>query len=125
MAGSTQLKSDALLEQMKQHLNTDAGKALVKKLGLVYQINVAPKVTLISCSFNFLFPVLPDPSNIIIIMINFYFCIFHKLQKMGFDEVTYIVDLKKGEVTKGFDFDSSFAFCFWFPILLIHSVLGT
>lgn len=64
MAGSTQLKSDALLEQMKQHLNTDAGKALVKKLGLVYQINVAPK-------------------------------------KMGFDEVTYIVDLKKGEVTKG------------------------
>ncbi|GAY39521.1 hypothetical protein CUMW_044930 [Citrus unshiu] len=64
MADSTQLKSDALLEQMKQHLSTDAGKALVKKLGLVYQINIAPK-------------------------------------KMGFDEVTYTVDLKKGEVTKG------------------------
>ncbi|KAH9758259.1 hypothetical protein WN944_008576 [Citrus x changshan-huyou] len=64
MADSTQLKSDALLEQMKQHLSTDAGKALVKKLGLVYQINIAPK-------------------------------------KMGFDEVTYTVDLKKGEVAKG------------------------
>ncbi|ESR48013.1 Sterol carrier protein 2 [Citrus sinensis] len=64
MADSTQLKSDALLEQMKQHLSTDAGKAVVKKLGLVYQINIAPK-------------------------------------KMGFDEVTYTVDLKKGEVTKG------------------------
>lgn len=46
MADSTQLKSDALLEQMKQHLSTDAGKAVVKKLGLVYQINIAPKVTL-------------------------------------------------------------------------------
>ncbi|GKV04634.1 hypothetical protein SLE2022_214260 [Rubroshorea leprosula] len=60
----TQLKSDALLEQMKQHLTTDAGKQLTKKIGLVYQINIAPK-------------------------------------KIGFDEVTYVVDLKKGEVTKG------------------------
>ncbi|KAJ0087092.1 non-specific lipid-transfer protein-like 1 [Pistacia vera] len=64
MANSTQLKSDALLEQMKQHLTTDAGKELTKKIGLVYQINIAPK-------------------------------------KIGFNEVTYIVDLKKGEVTKG------------------------
>ncbi|XP_044474620.1 sterol carrier protein 2 [Mangifera indica] len=64
MANSTQLKSDALLEQMKQHLSTDVGKELTKKIGLVYQINIAPK-------------------------------------KIGFEEVTYIVDLKKGEVTKG------------------------
>ncbi|KAH7567422.1 hypothetical protein ACOSP7_010694 [Xanthoceras sorbifolium] len=64
MANSTQLKSDALLEQMKQHLTTDAGKQITKKIGLVYQINIAPK-------------------------------------KLGIDEVTYVVDLKKGEVTKG------------------------
>ncbi|KAI4336976.1 hypothetical protein L6164_015441 [Bauhinia variegata] len=60
----SQLKSDAIMEQMKQHLSTDAGKDLAKKIGLVYQINVAPK-------------------------------------KIGFDEVVYVVDLKKGEVTKG------------------------
>ena len=64
MANSTQLKSDALLDQMKQHLTTDAGKQIIKKIGLVYQINIAPK-------------------------------------KLGIDEVTYVVDLKKGEVTKG------------------------
>ncbi|KAI9200601.1 hypothetical protein LWI28_010323 [Acer negundo] len=64
MANSTKLKSDALLELMKQHLTTDAGKQITKKIGLVYQINIAPK-------------------------------------KIGFDEVTYVVDLKKGEVTKG------------------------
>ncbi|KAF7846889.1 hypothetical protein BT93_L3619 [Corymbia citriodora subsp. variegata] len=63
-SAATQLKSDALMEQMKQHLSTDAGKAVTKKIGLVYQINIAPK-------------------------------------KIGFDEVVYIVDLKKGEVTKG------------------------
>ncbi|KAF8024542.1 hypothetical protein BT93_F1653 [Corymbia citriodora subsp. variegata] len=63
-SAATQLKSDALMEQMKQHFSTDAGKALAKKIGLVYQINIAPK-------------------------------------KIGFDEVVYIVDLKKGEVTKG------------------------
>ncbi|KAL6215491.1 hypothetical protein ACLB2K_014921 [Fragaria x ananassa] len=28
---------------MKQHLTTDAGKTIVKKIGLVYQINIAPK----------------------------------------------------------------------------------
>ncbi|TXG52412.1 hypothetical protein EZV62_021581 [Acer yangbiense] len=64
MANSTKLKSDALLELMKQHLTTDAGKQITKKIGLVYQINIAPK-------------------------------------KIGFDEVTYVVDLKIGEVTKG------------------------
>ncbi|WZZ41742.1 hypothetical protein YC2023_038001 [Brassica napus] len=46
------------------HLSTDAGKELTEKIGLVYQINVAPK-------------------------------------KLGFEEVTCFVDLKKGEVTKG------------------------
>ncbi|EOA14225.1 hypothetical protein CARUB_v10027381mg [Capsella rubella] len=60
----TQLKSDAIMDMMKEHLSSDAGKELTEKIGLVYQINVAPK-------------------------------------KLGFEEVTYIVDLKKGEVTKG------------------------
>ncbi|MCL7036090.1 hypothetical protein MKW94_024595 [Papaver nudicaule] len=63
MATST-LKSAALLDQMKLHLATDAGKDLVKKIGLVYQINIGPK-------------------------------------KMGIDEEIFVVDLKKGEVTKG------------------------
>ncbi|KAJ0262555.1 Sterol carrier protein 2 [Hirschfeldia incana] len=61
---TTQLKSDAIMDLMKQHLSTNAGKELTEKIGLVYQINVAPK-------------------------------------KLGFEEVTYIVDLKKGQVTKG------------------------
>ncbi|KAI3522145.1 hypothetical protein L1887_11625 [Cichorium endivia] len=61
---STDLKSAALMEQMKSHLSTDAGKAVTKKIGLVYQINIAPK-------------------------------------KLGFNEEIYVVDLKKGEVTKG------------------------
>ncbi|KAI7738193.1 hypothetical protein M8C21_021565 [Ambrosia artemisiifolia] len=61
---SSDLKSAALLDQMKTHFSTDAGKALVKKINLVYQINLAPK-------------------------------------KMGFNEEIYVVDLKKGEVTKG------------------------
>ncbi|XP_057503497.1 sterol carrier protein 2-like [Actinidia eriantha] len=64
MAKSTQLKSDALMEQMKLHLSTDAGKQLTNKIGLVYQINISPK-------------------------------------KIGFDEESYVVDLKKGEVKKG------------------------
>ncbi|CAE6224125.1 unnamed protein product [Arabidopsis arenosa] len=61
---NTQLKSDAIMDMMKEHLSSDAGKDLTQKIGLVYQINIAPK-------------------------------------KLGFEEVTYIVDLKKGEVTKG------------------------
>ncbi|CAN4122684.1 unnamed protein product [Withania somnifera] len=40
---STQLKSDAIFDQLKLHLSTDAGKELIKKIGLVYQINIAPK----------------------------------------------------------------------------------
>ena len=61
---SSNLKSDAIMEQMKQHLATDAGKQVTNKIGLVYQFHIAPK-------------------------------------KLGFDEVVYTVDLKKGEVTKG------------------------
>ncbi len=61
---AAELKSTALLDQMKVHLSTDAGKELIKKIGLVYQINIAPK-------------------------------------KIGFNEEIYVVDLKKGEVTKG------------------------
>ncbi|KAK6115905.1 hypothetical protein DH2020_035357 [Rehmannia glutinosa] len=64
MANSTQLKSDALMEQMKLHMSTDAGKQLTKKIGLVYQINIAPK-------------------------------------KLGFNEKSFVVDLKKGEVKEG------------------------
>ncbi|KAL0921383.1 hypothetical protein M5K25_008447 [Dendrobium thyrsiflorum] len=37
------LKSAALLDQMKAHLATNAGKDLTKKIGLVYQLNIAPK----------------------------------------------------------------------------------
>ncbi|PRQ27685.1 putative hydro-lyase [Rosa chinensis] len=64
MGSNDELKSEALLELMKQHLNTDAGKAIVEKIGLVYQINIAP-------------------------------------QKIGFNEVIYTIDFKKGEVKKG------------------------
>lgn len=44
MSTNQELKSDALMEQMKQHLASDAGKQLTKKINLVYQINIAPKV---------------------------------------------------------------------------------
>ncbi|KAH7655583.1 3-alpha7-alpha12-alpha-trihydroxy-5-beta-cholest-24-enoyl-CoA hydratase protein [Dioscorea alata] len=37
------LKSAALLDQMKLHMATDAGKELTKKIGLVYQLNISPK----------------------------------------------------------------------------------
>jgi hypothetical protein len=50
---NTQLKSDALLEQMKQHLASDAGKELTKKINLVYQFNIAPKVLHFSLTPNF------------------------------------------------------------------------
>ncbi|CAN6682140.1 unnamed protein product [Malus baccata var. baccata] len=64
MASGAELKSESLLELMKEHLKTDAGKEITKKIGLVYQINIAPK-------------------------------------KIGFNEVIFTVDLKKGEVKKG------------------------
>lgn len=83
---ANQLKSDAIMDLMKQHLSTDSGNDLTKKIGLVYQINIAPKVLFFF--FFFLFYLLP------------YLCRFN-FQKLGFDEVTYIVDLKKGDVIKG------------------------
>lgn len=51
------LKAAALMEQMKLHLGTDAGKALLKKIGLVYQLNIAPKVSLFSYLSTWLFSV--------------------------------------------------------------------
>ena len=44
MDGSS-LKSAKLLELMRLHLATDAGKELTKKVALVYQLNIAPKVS--------------------------------------------------------------------------------
>jgi hypothetical protein len=41
---SSSLKSAQLLEQMRLHLATDTGKELTKKVGLVHQLNIAPKV---------------------------------------------------------------------------------
>ena len=43
-SGST-LKAASLLEQMKLHIETDAGKQIAKKVGHVYQLNIAPKVS--------------------------------------------------------------------------------
>nr|CAD1827017.1 unnamed protein product [Ananas comosus var. bracteatus] len=40
---ASSLKSAALLEQMKLHFATEEGKKLTKKIGLVYQLNIAPK----------------------------------------------------------------------------------
>ncbi|KAK3425501.1 hypothetical protein EUGRSUZ_F02346 [Eucalyptus grandis] len=94
-SSATQLKSDALMEQMKQHLSTDAGKAVTKKIGLVYQINIAPKVPLPlppSGLLRFWFRISVFDSGAVRVFV---------WQKIGFDEVVYIVDLKKGEVTKG------------------------
>ncbi|KMZ67740.1 Non-specific lipid-transfer protein [Zostera marina] len=65
MADSTStLKSAAMLDQMKNHLASDAGKKLLKSIGLVYQFKIAPK-------------------------------------KIGRDEEIFVVDLVKGEITKG------------------------
>ncbi|XP_042507677.1 sterol carrier protein 2-like [Macadamia integrifolia] len=64
MSNQSQLNSAAILNQMKLQLATDAGKVISKKIGFVYQLNIAPK-------------------------------------KIGTDEEIYIVNLKKGEVTKG------------------------
>ncbi len=40
----SKLKSAQLLELVKAHLATDAGKELQQKIGFTYQINIAPKV---------------------------------------------------------------------------------
>ncbi|BAF10135.1 sterol carrier protein 2 [Oryza sativa Japonica Group] len=63
MEGSN-LKSAALLEQLRVHLASGAGKELVEKIGFVYQLNISPK-------------------------------------KLAFDEEVFVVDLKKGVVSKG------------------------
>ncbi|CAM8984374.1 unnamed protein product [Rhodiola kirilowii] len=66
MADSTapKLKADALFDLMKAHFATEAGKEITKKVGYVYQLNIAPK-------------------------------------KIGIDEQIYVIDLKKGEISKG------------------------
>ncbi|XP_074270308.1 sterol carrier protein 2-like isoform X2 [Silene latifolia] len=38
-----QLKSGFLFDQMKDYLASDAGKESAKKVGFVYQFNIAPK----------------------------------------------------------------------------------
>ncbi|PIA56457.1 hypothetical protein AQUCO_00700651v1 [Aquilegia coerulea] len=43
MASTSTLKSAALLDQMKLHLASDAGKELSKKINFVYQFNISPK----------------------------------------------------------------------------------
>uniref|UniRef100_A0A7N1A3U5 SCP2 domain-containing protein n=1 Tax=Kalanchoe fedtschenkoi TaxID=63787 RepID=A0A7N1A3U5_KALFE len=45
MADSTapKLKAEALFDLMKLHLATEAGKETAKKVGYVYQLNIAPK----------------------------------------------------------------------------------
>ena len=67
MSTNQELKSDALMEQMKQHLASDAGKQLVKKINLVYQINIAPKVpTTFLARTQFLFYFYCTPSFVLI-----------------------------------------------------------
>lgn len=44
MSEGSSLKSAQLLDLVKTHLTTDAGKELQKKVGFVYQINISPKV---------------------------------------------------------------------------------
>lgn len=61
VAEGSKLKSAQLLDLVKAHLATDAGKDLQQKIGYTYQINIAPKVALslslpfLSISFLFLF----------------------------------------------------------------------
>eukprot|EP00897_Mesotaenium_endlicherianum_P005325 jgi/Mesen1/4820/ME000243S04014 len=40
---SSSLKSAALLEQMQGHIASEAGEELQKKIGFVYQLNIAPQ----------------------------------------------------------------------------------
>lgn len=92
MGSSDELKSEALLEQMKRHLNTDEGKAIVKKIGLVYQINIAPKVNHRS---------LPE-SHLSLYEFKLELKLkLNRSQKLGINEVAYTIDLKKGEFKKG------------------------
>jgi hypothetical protein len=43
VAEGSKLKSAQLLDLVKAHLATDAGKDLQQKIGYTYQINIAPK----------------------------------------------------------------------------------
>ena len=118
MDGSS-LKSAQLLDQMRLHLATDAGKELTKKVGLVYQLNIAPKVSIPS-------PPLKSPVNLSSFtrprlretparstpFLILYSC---AVQKLGVDEEIFVVDLKKGEVTKGPSFSLVLRPEFWFP----------
>uniref|UniRef100_A0A8R7UW75 Uncharacterized protein n=1 Tax=Triticum urartu TaxID=4572 RepID=A0A8R7UW75_TRIUA len=45
---ASKLKAARLLEQMSAHLATDAGKEIANKVGFVYQLNISPKVCMIS-----------------------------------------------------------------------------
>ena len=40
----SELQSAGVLQQMRLHLESESGKELLTKIGLVYQINIAPKV---------------------------------------------------------------------------------
>lgn len=92
---TTQLKSDAIMDLMKEHLSTDAGKEVTEKIGLVYQINIAPKVPFFLHSLS---------SSSCLLSLFMICLLLPNFQKLGFEEVTYIVDLKKGQVTKGLSF---------------------
>ncbi|KAH7306541.1 hypothetical protein KP509_22G017700 [Ceratopteris richardii] len=39
----SELKSAAVLQQMQQHLQSDAGKEILAKIGFIYQFVIAPK----------------------------------------------------------------------------------
>jgi hypothetical protein len=52
VAEGSKLKSAQLLDLVKAHLATDAGKDLQQKIGYTYQINIAPKVTLSLSRFS-------------------------------------------------------------------------
>jgi hypothetical protein len=52
VAEDSKLKSAQLLDLVKAHLATDAGKDLQQKIGYTYQINIAPKVALSLSRFS-------------------------------------------------------------------------
>jgi len=64
---SSNLKSEAIIDLMKQHFSTDAGKKLTEKIGLVYQFQIAPKVFFLFLIISFHFSLIPK----LIIFVNF------------------------------------------------------
>lgn len=63
---------------MKQHFATDAGKELVKKIGLVYQFQIAPKVLFfLRFLFYFRFKLIPKLCSVF-----FFLWICRKLELM-------------------------------------------